>query len=154
MRGLAACLVVVLGSGALVTLAACSDTTDAGSGGAGGSPAAAGSHSGGKTSSGGSTSNAGSATAGSGSDAAGSAGADSTCSFYSAECSACLGQKCGDKAAACTGSCSDGLLNTADCMCDPSKDSTKCLADFVAAEGDVAEQLANCFTVNCESACQ
>lgn len=141
MRVLAASLVGILGLGALATMAACSDTSDGGSGGAGGSPAAAGSSSGGKANTaGGSSSNAG--TGGSG-----------VCAFYQPDCSACLGEKCAEQTSACTGSCGDSLLDTADCICNGDAAVDKCIGDFVTKEGDVAQKLAECFSLNCEAVC-
>lgn len=141
MRGLAACLVGLVGLGALATMAACSDSSDGSAGGMGGAAAVAGS--GGKASTAGSSSVAGT----------GGGGAE-ICGFYTQECSECLGEKCADETAACTGSCGDSLLDAADCMCDPANDTTKCIGDFVTKEGDVAEKLANCYSVNCETACK
>jgi len=145
MRGLAACLVGVLGLGALATMAACSDSTDMGSAGAGGSSAAAGSGSGGKAGSAGS-----STTAGQGGEAG-----TAECGFQTVECSTCLGEKCGEQVNACgdVTSCGDALQMIPGCVCNPANDPETCIHDFVTAEGDVAQKLAECYTLNCADLC-
>jgi len=146
MRVLAACLVGFLSMGALSTLAACSDTSDGtGTGGAAGASAAAGSSSGGK---------AGSAGA---SSTAGTGGGSAECSFASDECNTCLFvDHCTTQVAACgnDAACGAALQTLPNCACDPAKTADECQAAFVTAGGDKAEQLANCYTLNCESACQ
>lgn len=142
MRVLAACLVGFLGFGALATMAACSDSTDAGSAGAGGGSAAGAA---GKAGSAGSTSTAG------------TGGGSAECSFNSVDCSACLGEKCGDQANACYADdkCGDALFfDLPECVCDASKDPDTCVGTFVSENGSLAEKLANCYTLNCEDACQ
>lgn len=145
MRGLAALLVGMVGLGALATMAACSDSTDMGSagGGAGGSPAAAGS--GGKAGSAGST------------NMAGSAGAGLECGFATEACNDCLIAKCEDQTNACAeagGTCVSDLIDLPNCVCNPDKDPTTCIGDFVSKNGDPAQKLAECYTLNCEEACQ
>lgn len=141
MRALAACLAGFLALGALATMAACSDSTDSGSagGGAGGAPAAAGS--------------AGKA----GSSAAGTGGGSSECGFQSVDCSSCLGDKCADEANACSDidSCAAALYTLANnCVCEPGKDPSVCIADFVSENGDPAKNLATCFNANCADVCK
>jgi hypothetical protein len=138
MRVIAACLLGFLGLAGLSTMAACSDATDAGSGGAAGSSGAS---PGGKA---GATSSAGT-------------GGSAQCGFQTTECSACLGEKCGDQVDACgaVNSCRDALLlDLPKCVCDPSQDANDCVGTFVTENGDLAEKLANCYTLNCEDACQ
>jgi hypothetical protein len=137
MRVLATCLAGFLGLAALATMAACSDSTDVGAAGAGG---AAGGGSGGKVGSAGSTT--------------GAAGAE--CGFQTADCSTCLGDKCGEQANACSddSACATGLYALPNCVCDPSKDPETCIGKFVSDNGDVAEKLANCYSLNCAEACQ
>jgi len=146
MRGLAACLVGLVGLGALATMAACSDSTDSGSagGGAGGSPAAAGSNSGGKANSAGSTSTAG------------TGGGGVECGFATEECNGCLTDKCETQTNACAeeDGCLSDLLALPNCVCDPANDAATCIGDFVQTNGDTAQKLAECYTVNCEDLCQ
>ena len=141
MRALAACLLGCLALGGLSTMAACSDSTDMGSAGTGGSSAVAGS--GGKAGSAGSSSTAGT-------------GGAAECSFRSIACSACLGDKCQAQAAACSkdDTCTEKFTDLPDCACDPANDADECLGKFVTDAGDVAEKLANCYSLNCEAACQ
>jgi len=131
----------LVGLGALATMAACSDSTDAGSGGAGGSVAAGGSHSGGKAS-----------TAG----GAGTGGGSLECGFATEECQACLTGKCEDQVNACSeaGNCLTDLLALPNCVCVPSNDPSECIGEFVSKNGDPAQKLAECYTLNCEDLCQ
>jgi len=139
MRVLAACLVGFVGLGALVTMAACSDTSDGNSAGAGGGSAAGSSNKAGATSS------------------AGTAGAAANgCGFQSEACSACLGEKCVDKVNACNDvdSCADALTLMALCVCKPGADAQACIATFYQENGDPGEELTDCYTSNCMTACQ
>jgi len=143
MRGLAACLLGVLGLGALATMGACSDATDGGTGGAAGAPASAGG-----------AGKAGAGTAG-GSNTAGTGGAG-TCAFFSEACSECLQGKCESQLSDCSAeqSCAGPLGMLTICVCKPGNDPDTCVGDFVTEVGDVAEKLANCYTLNCEDVCQ
>jgi len=139
MRVIYACLVGFLGLGALTTMAACSDATDGSGGAAGSSGASSSAGAGGKVA------------------AAGTGGGSTDCGFQTTECSACLGEKCGDLVDACGAvtSCRDALaVDLPKCVCDPSKDADTCVGTFVTENGDPAEKLANCYTLNCEDACQ
>jgi len=144
MRGLAACLAGFLALGALgamvATMSACSDSTDA-SGGAGGATAAGGSHSGGSSTSGGGSS---------------SGGSDSSCGFASDACNQCLTAKCEDETNACAAAdtCLADLLKLPNCVCNPANDVTMCIHDFVVANGDPANKLAECYSLNCETECK
>ncbi|HET7543617.1 MAG TPA: hypothetical protein VFK05_27280 [Polyangiaceae bacterium] len=143
MRTLAACLVGVLGLGVLSTLGACSDSTDMGTAGAGGAAAGAAGKAG-STSSAGATSDAG------------AGGSADQCAFQSEECTKCFIAKCAETGAACYGipSCADGLDALGTCACAPGNDPNECLATFITENGDPAEKLANCYTLNCEKTCQ
>src|SRR5262245_52352423 len=143
MRGFAACLLGVLSLGALATMGACSDATDGGSGRAAGMSASAGG-----------AGKAGSGTAG-GSNTAGSGGG-ATCGFLTEACNDCLTGKCGSQLGVCTDdtACSNALGGLTVCVCTPGKDPDTCVGDFVTEVGDVAEKLANCYTLNCEDVCQ
>jgi len=46
------------------------------------------------------------------------------------------------------------LVALPNCVCDPSKDQTDCIHDFVTQNGDPAQKLAECYTLNCEDVCQ
>jgi len=142
MRVLAACFVGFLSLGALATMAACSDSTDAAQAGAGGG-SAAGSGSGGKAGSAGGTSTAGT-------------GSGVTCGFLSDECTACLTETCEDQTTACAmdSSCGADLGALSICVCDPNKDPDTCIGKFVTDNGDLGTQLAQCYTLNCEDLCK
>jgi hypothetical protein len=163
MRIFAACLVGVLGFGVLSTLAACSDSTDTGSAGAGGAGAGAAGKAGsggnagsGKAGAGGDTSTAGETSAAGDTSAAGEGGGANECAFYSEACTNCFIEKCAAASLACyaVASCQTGVQTLSDCACTPGNDPTQCLATFVSENGDPAEQLANCYSLNCEAACQ
>ena|SRR6187551_2015181 len=139
MRVLAACLMGFVGLGALVTMAACSDSTDSGSGGAAGSP-----------------SSAGSSAKGGGTSSAGTGGA-AQCGAATEACQKCLlvdncsnlFEDCGNDAA-----CGPAALVLPNCICNPSKDPEECKATFVADGGDPALKLVECFDTSCAEACQ
>ena len=139
MRVLAACLLGFLGLGALATMAACSDSTDAGMGGAGGTAAVAGS--GGKAA-GGST----------------SAGGGPGCTFLSEECSTtCIQGNCAALLNSCgmDGTCGEALQSLTLCACNPSKDAMDCKATFATAGGDKAVKLIECYDLNsCADVCE
>ena len=136
MRALAACLTVFLGLGAMTTLATtmagCSDTSDAGSGGASGASTTAGASSGGAS--------------------AGAGGA--ACSFSSTACTTCLGSKCADQLNACSADadCTKALGKLTPCVCGGT-DVNTCAGTFATDGGDPAVKAAECYTLNCESAC-
>ena len=142
MRGLAAGLLAVLCFGGLSTMAACSDTSDGGSGGAGGTPAAAGS--GGKASTAGGTS------------MAGTGGGGVECGFAKPSCNECLVDNCGDELNGCAdaGNCVSDLMALPNCVCVPTNDAETCIHDFVEQNGDPAQKVAECYTLNCEDACK
>lgn len=152
MRALSACLTVFLGLSATITLASmvgCSDSTDAGSGGAGGaSTAGAGGASAGK---GGASAGTGGASAGSG----GEAGAVE-CKADSEACTTCVNTNCFDEAMACLGDngCKNALFALTGCACAGVKDAMECATDFGNDGGDLAPPFAVCYTDNCVSACQ
>ena len=150
MRLWAGFLVALLGLGALATIGACSDSTDkTGSAGASGSGASAGS--GGNSSSAGTTSQAG------GSSVAGTgAGGSAACSFATTTCQTCFSSKCPAQALACTQdtACADALRVLPNCACNPANDPTDCQAAFATDGGDKALQLAECYTLNCDTVCQ
>jgi hypothetical protein len=135
MRALAACLTVFLGLGAMTalasTMAGCSDTSDAGSGGASGAGTSAGASSGGA-----------------------SAGSGGMCSFGSTTCTNCLGSKCADEVVACQGDadCKAALQKLTPCACGGT-DIDTCANKFVTDGGDLALEFAQCYTLNCESDC-
>lgn len=151
MRVLAASFVGLIGLGAIITMGACSDSTDTGNaGGAGGA-------SGGSTAG---SSSAGAHSAGaSGSSAdAGAAGAAPAgqCTFTSDACQACLGSKCAAQVGGCLAdtACKESLSTLPNCVCDPNNTSDSCQASFVTDGGDPAVQLAMCYTLNCMAACE
>jgi hypothetical protein len=137
MRALAACLTVFLGLGAMTalatTMAGCSDTSDAGSGGASGASTTAGASSGGAS--------------------AGAGGA--ACSFASDTCTGCLTNKCKDLVTACSGDadCGKALQKLTPCVCGGT-DVDTCAGTFVTNGGDPAGRLTDCYTVNCTDSCQ
>jgi len=136
MRALAACLTVFLGLGAMTalatTMAGCSDTSDAGSGGASGASTTAGASSGGAS--------------------AGAGGA--ACSFSSTACTSCLGTKCADQLTACYAdtACKAALDKLTPCVCGGT-DVDTCAGTFATDGGDTAFKAAQCYSLNCESAC-
>ncbi|HEY3257208.1 MAG TPA: hypothetical protein VGJ91_24790 [Polyangiaceae bacterium] len=133
MRVLAACLLGVLGLGALATTVACSDTTDSSSGGTGGGSSAG---AGGKAS------------------AAGSGGAE--CKFESDGCTNCLGEHCMTESGACVddATCAPAVYALRGCVCDPTMKPADCQATFMTDGGDLAKDVITCFSTNCASACQ
>ncbi|MET0793643.1 MAG: hypothetical protein ABW061_19140 [Polyangiaceae bacterium] len=138
MRALAACFTLFLGLGSITaltaTMAGCSDTSDAGSGGASGASVTAGA--------------GGGATAGTG-------GGASDCSFQSSACTTCLGTKCGDDVAACSAdsACKKALGALTPCVCGGTDPET-CQGTFVTNGGDLARDLAECYTLNdCANSC-
>jgi len=138
MRVLAACLVGFLGLGALATMAACSDSTDMGASGAGGTSAVAGS--GGKAA-GGST----------------SAGGGPGCTFLTETCQTCLNDNCKNLVTACSGdaTCGEALGLLTVCVCNPSNEASECKATFHTDGGAKAEQLIECYDVNsCGDVCE
>jgi len=134
MRALAAVFTVLVGLGAMTalagTMAACSDTSDAGSGGASGAGTSAGASSGG----------------------AGSGGA---CTFSSNACQSCLSAKCADLLVTCSGDadCKTALGKLTPCACGGT-DVDTCAADFYTAGGDPAEKLVECYSLNCTDPCE
>ena len=135
MRVLAACLVGFLGLGALATMAACSDSTDAGTSGAGGTAAAAGS--GGSTSAG--------------------AGGGPSCTFLSEACQTCINSKCKELLNTCGGdaTCGEALGLLTVCACNPSNEATECKATFHTDGGAKAEKLIECYDLNnCGDVCE
>ena len=142
MRILAACSAVILGLSAMLAMSACSTASD-GSGGTGGASGAAPVGSGGRASAG--ASNNG-----------GSAGSGSMCLFLSSACTGCLQSKCGMQTMACVNddACSKELVTLPNCACGSAKTPDECQAAFQTAGGSVAEQLGNCYTLNCMDVCQ
>jgi len=141
MRVLAACLASVLGLGALATIAACSDATDSGSAGAGGASSAG---SGGRASSAGASSSAGT-------------GGGAECKFLSDACQGCLViDSCGTQLQACTkdATCAPAIEPLTNCACGSTMTADQCQAAFLTAGGSKAEQLVNCYSLNCEDECQ
>lgn len=142
MRIVVACIVGILGLGAIGTMAACSDATDAGSGGAGGQATAG-------------ASNAGSP--GAGMHSGGSSGDGSgECSFLSDACSACFEEKCTMETTDCAGdaTCGKALNALIGCACASPNSLTMCQNKFVTDGKDLAMKFAQCYTLNCEDACQ
>jgi hypothetical protein len=132
MRVLTACLVGFLGLGALVTMAACSDSSDGSMAGAGGGSAAG------------------------GSSTAGNGGAP-PCGFTKPACQACLNDKCKEKLDACIAidSCATALVGDLQkCVCAPGSDPQACVATFYSENGDPGEELTDCYSTNCNEACQ
>jgi len=144
MRILAACLVGALGLGALMTMAACSDSTDdTGSAGAGGAAGGSAAGAGGKPASAGATSTAGT-------------GGGAECKFESDACRGCLGLKCGIEALDCNDdpACKTPLYQLQLCVCDATNDSNECFTTFVDGGGDNAKPLIECYADNCTAECQ
>ena len=140
MRAFAACFVAVLGLGALTSMAACSDATDTGSGGAGGA-----------TAEGGAKATAGApASAGTG----GKAAVD--CKFESDACQTCIGSKCMAEAGACVAAdgCATPLFTLEECACDKTMTTDSCKAAFIKDGGDEATELSTCYAKNCTASCE
>ncbi len=72
------------------------------------------------------------------------------------DCSACLGEKCSAQASACSkdGICSEASNDLATCVCVEGKDPEECQATFFTSGGDKAEKFINCYSLNCQDACQ
>lgn len=142
MRILAACSAVFLGLSALLAMSACSDVSD-GSAGAGGASGAAPTASGGKAAAGASS-------------GGGSAGSGTTCLFLSSACTGCLQSKCGMQTGACVAddACSSELATLSSCACGGKMTPDECQAAFQTAGGSVAEELGNCYSLNCTEVCE
>lgn len=140
MRALVACFTVFLGLGAMTalgaTMAGCSDTSDAGSGGASGGPA---------TTAG--APNAGGPSAGSGGGPA--------CTFASTACNDCLMTSCGTQLAACVAdaACKEAVQKLAPCACGGTA-VDDCAATFAQDGGDPAFVLTECYSTMCMDSCQ
>jgi hypothetical protein len=149
MRVLTACLLGSLGLGAFALLAACSDSTDMGSGGAAGASGAHAAGGGGKAPTAGASN-----TAGTGGDA----GAGDGCGFATDTCQTCLLiDHCTDQVVACsndTDACAPALQTLPNCVCGSSSTADECQAKFVTEGGDKALSLAECYSLNCETACK
>jgi len=145
MRVLAACLLGCLGLGALGALVACSDSTDMGSGGAAGASGAHSAGGGGKSSTAGGSSTAGT-------------GGGLECGFATEACQTCLlVVHCTDQVVACsndTAACKPALEKLPTCVCGESSTPEECQGEFATDGGDKALSLAECYTLNCESACK
>jgi hypothetical protein len=146
MRALAACFTVFLGLSAtavFASMAGCSDSTDASSGGAGGAVASAGA--------GGAVASAGAG----GQVATAGAGGGVECSFTTDTCQGCILAKCQDLAIACGGDkpCKDALGVLPNCACS-STNIDDCKNTFVSDGGDPAGRLVDCYTVNCIDSCE
>ncbi|MEO6603153.1 MAG: hypothetical protein ABIQ16_24925 [Polyangiaceae bacterium] len=139
MRALAACFAVFVGLGAMTalatTMAGCSSTSDAGSGGASGAAA--------------------NALAGAGGANAGAGAGGAACSFSSDACSGCFVDKCKDLVAACSAdtNCAKALPKLTPCVCGGT-DVETCAGSFYTDGGDPAQKLAECYSLNCTAACE